>query len=111
MDKSICKRIRELRKSMKLTQGQFAELVDLSEDSIGKIERGITVPTMKTLYKISKSLNLSVEEILAKEVPPRPHSKALNDFIAYLKSRSDEDVKFIHELAVMVLGRKNKPHV
>lgn len=38
--KDIAVKIRELRKSLKLTQSQFAERVNLSEDSIGKIERG-----------------------------------------------------------------------
>jgi transcriptional regulator with XRE-family HTH domain len=92
---------------MKLTQGQFAELVDLSEDSVGKIERGVTVPTIDTLFKISKGLKLPITEIIS---APRgktlsKSSKALSEFNAYLKTRSPEDIAFIHSLAIKILDR------
>lgn len=107
MDKSICQRIREVRKSLKLTQNQFAELVDLSEDSIGKIERG-TVPRMETVYKIANGLNMSVEDLLgkSKKSSAKLSSKVLNDFVVYLNTRSAEDIKFIHELAVKIFERQ-----
>lgn len=107
MDKSICQRIREVRKSLKLTQSQFAEVVDLSADSIGKIERG-TVPRMETVYKIAEGLNMSVEGLFgkSKEFSAKPSSKVLNDFVAYLKTRPAKDIKLIHELAVKILERK-----
>ncbi|MBI3604863.1 MAG: helix-turn-helix transcriptional regulator [Nitrospirae bacterium] len=41
--KVIGQKIRDLRKSMKLTQSQFAELIDLSENALGKLERGINI--------------------------------------------------------------------
>lgn len=109
--KDICKRIRELRKSMKLTQSQFSELVNLSEDSIGKIERGVTIPTIDTLYKIANGLKIPIEDLISplkeiKEKPSQKSTKALNDLITYLKTRPPEDIKFIHELAVKILERK-----
>ena len=64
MVEDISKRLRELRKSMGLTQSQFAELVNLSEDSIGKIERGISAPTVDTLTKIAEGLNMPLSELL-----------------------------------------------
>ncbi len=107
--KDICIKIRELRKSMKLTQSQFAELVNLSEDSIGKIERGVTIPTIDTLYKIASGLKIPVEDLISplKGTPLKKPSKAFSDLIAYLKTRPPEDVRFIHELAVKILERKN----
>lgn len=108
MDKSICRRIREVRKAMKLTQSQFAELVDLSEDSIGKIERG-TAPRMSTLGKIAKGLNMSVQDLLgpSKKSSSKQKNNALEDFVAYLKTHNVEDIRFIHELAIKILKRKN----
>lgn len=105
--KDICARIREIRKSMKLTQSQFAERVNLSEDSIGKIERGVTIPTIDTLYKISNGLKVPIQDLIA---PPKgkipPKSKPLDDLVAYLRVRPPEDVEFIHEIAVKILERK-----
>ncbi|MBI4690752.1 MAG: helix-turn-helix transcriptional regulator [Nitrospirae bacterium] len=106
--KDICTKIRELRKSLKLTQSQFAELVNLSEDSIGKIERGVTIPTIDTLDKIANGLKIPIEELISspKEKSSEKISKAITDLTAYLKTHSSEDVRFIHELAVKILGRK-----
>lgn len=104
--KDICKRIREIRKSLKLTQSQFSELVNLSEDSIGKIERGVTIPTIDTLYKIASGLKMPIEELISSQKRPQEPSKAIIDLINYLKTRSPEDVRFIHELAVRILERK-----
>lgn len=106
MDKNICKRIREVRKSLKLTQNQFAELVDMSEDSIGKIERG-TVPRMETVYKIAKGLKIPVEDLLGKsnKRTDKSTSKLIDNFVAYLKTRHTKDITFIHELAVKIFER------
>jgi transcriptional regulator with XRE-family HTH domain len=106
--KDICKRIQEIRKSLKLTQSQFAELVNLSEDSVGKIERGVTIPTIDTLYKIATGLKMPIEELItpSKAKHPQEVSKAIADFINYLKTCSPEDVRFIHEIAIRILERK-----
>lgn len=106
--KDIAVKIRELRKSLKLTQSQFSELVNLSEDSIGKIERGIGVPTLDTLNKIASGLKIPIEDLLStsRKKPSQKPSGPLNDLIAYLQTRSPEDVRFIHEIAVKILERK-----
>ena len=109
-DKDICMKIRELRKSMKLTQSQFAELVNLSEDSIGKIERGITIPKITTLSKIAQGLKMPIENLISplKENALQQSPKELKNLISYLKTHSPDDIKFIHELALKILERKGK---
>ncbi|MBI1822960.1 MAG: helix-turn-helix transcriptional regulator [Nitrospirae bacterium] len=104
----VCKKIKDLRQSMKLTQSQFAELVDLSEDSIGKIERGVTVPNVETLYKIAEGVKIPVEQLIGptKKSSSKELPRTLDDLINYLKTRSPEDISFIHELAIKVLERK-----
>lgn len=107
-NKEICQKIREIRKSLKLTQSRFAEICNLSEDSIGKIERGVTVPTIETLYKIAKSLKKPVESFL-----PSHREKCSNDvsdeiasLVNYLRLHPAEDIKLIHELAVKIFERR-----
>lgn len=107
-NKDIAVKIRELRKSLKLTQSQFAERVNLSEDSIGKIERGIGLPTLNTLNKVARSLKIPIEDLLSSSTkkPSRKLSGPLNELLTYLQTRSPEDIEFIHELAVKILERK-----
>lgn len=107
MTKEIAKRISDLRRSMKLTQSQFAELVDLSEDSIGKIERGVTVPTLATLKRVADGLKIPLFELL-EETPLKEKTpdKAIKDLVKYMRTKSVNDVRFIHEIAVKILERK-----
>ena len=93
---------------MRLTQSQFAELTNLSEDSIGKIERGVTVPKINTLHKICTGLKIPIETLISsmKEHPADNLSNAISDFVRYLKTRPPEDIRFIHELAVKIFEKK-----
>ena len=45
-----------------ITQEKFAELTDISISHISKIEQGITSPTAIVLFKMSKILNIPMEE-------------------------------------------------
>ena len=106
----IASKIRGLRKSLKLTQSQFAELVHMSEDCIGKIERGVGVPTVDTLIKVALALKMPIEDLIlsSKKKLPQKQTKELNDFLAYLQTRSSDEVRFIHEIAVKIFGRKSR---
>ena len=45
-----------------ITQEQFAELIDMSLSFVSKVEQGITSPTAFALFKMSKILNIPMEE-------------------------------------------------
>ena len=107
MAKDISKRIRELRRAMKLTQSYFAELVNLSEDSIGKIERGVSAPTIETLNKIAEELNITLAELLGEARHKiKQQNPAIDEFARYLKTKSPENVRLIHKIANMIFEKK-----
>lgn len=56
---NIDKRLAELRKKKGYTLSQLEELSGVSKSMLGQIERGESNPTVKTLWKIAKSLNVS----------------------------------------------------
>lgn len=53
-----------LRKKLKYSQEKLAELADLSKTSISTIERGISKPSIETLEKIAKALNIELKELV-----------------------------------------------
>ncbi len=53
-------KIERIRKD--ITQEKFAELIDMSLSHVSKIEQGLTSPTALALYKMSKILNIPMEE-------------------------------------------------
>lgn len=60
--KTIGNRIRELRKSQKLSQQKLALMVNVERSYLAKIEGGKRNPSLECIEKISKGLGLSLEE-------------------------------------------------
>jgi putative transcriptional regulator len=56
-------RIRELRKSMKITQEELSKQVGVSRQSIIAIESGKFNPSIELAYNISKVFNCTIEEV------------------------------------------------
>ncbi len=56
-------RIEELRNLQKLTQEEFANLMQVSRQTINSLENGKYNPSIFLAYKISKYFDLSIEEV------------------------------------------------
>lgn len=57
--------IKKIRKQKKLTQEKLARLSDISLNTLTKIESGFAKsPNIKTVVKIAKALNVSVERLI-----------------------------------------------
>ena len=61
---SIGKRIQEKRKSLDIMQSQLAEMVEVSENYLSKIERGKKTPSIQCFVKIVNALGVTSDEIL-----------------------------------------------
>ena len=62
---SIAKNLKRLRKAKKLSQKRLARLADVANNTIIKIEAEKNKnPTLDTLTKISRALNVSVDELI-----------------------------------------------
>lgn len=62
---SIGGNIRKYRKAQMLRQQDLAEMVDVSVNYIGMIERGEKLPSLETLIAIINALKVSADMILA----------------------------------------------
>lgn len=56
-------KIRELRKSFGYTQQYLAELADIDDKHLSKIENGIHLPAYKTLKKLSEVLCFNLQDM------------------------------------------------
>lgn len=60
----ITTNLSKLRKQLRYTQREVAELADLNPNYYAKVERGTSVPSLKTIYKLAKALKVSASDIL-----------------------------------------------
>ena len=62
---NISKNLRKLRESKGLSQEKLARLSDVANNTIVKIEAGKNQnPTLETLKKVAKALEVSVDELI-----------------------------------------------
>jgi len=62
-DRKLGNRIQKLRKKAGLTQEQLAEKVKLSAKFIQFIENGNRIPSLKTVYKIARTLEVKTQDL------------------------------------------------
>jgi len=62
---NITKTLRKLRETKGLSQEKLARLADVANNTIIKIEAGKNLnPTLDTLKKISKALEVSIDDLI-----------------------------------------------
>lgn len=61
--------VKPARQRAKLSQADVAERIGVALEVYGKIERGIMVPRVRTLIKLSRVLNVSADVLLGMESP------------------------------------------
>jgi len=57
-------RIKELREEKGLSQQQLASACNFEKSNMSRLESGNTNPTVYTLYKISKALDVSISDLV-----------------------------------------------
>lgn len=66
----VSRNLRLLRNAAGLTQDQLAELAGLDRNYIGKLEREENSPTVDTLESIAIALQINVELLIKRDLPP-----------------------------------------
>ena len=96
-------RIRMLRKKMGMKQSQFAQMVGMSRDAIGLIERGEKLPRLESICKIADNLHIPLSKILDFDKTMPEEKKSARDPLSslnfYLKTKSPTDVQMVHDIA------------
>jgi DNA-binding XRE family transcriptional regulator len=57
----IAKTVRNLRQLEFLTQQEFAQIADLQQSGVVRLEKGVTMPSLYVLIKIARALGRQIE--------------------------------------------------
>lgn len=115
-ENELGKKIKELRKAKGFTQQHLAELADIDDKHLSKIENGIHEPTYKTLKKLSEVLDFELSDMDSyKPVQidsfPANHSayqKSLKILQAATTDREIESYYDALKLASRLMNKKSK---
>ncbi len=86
--KNIGKRIKEERKTLKLTQKDLAKRAGIDFRFLGNIERGVSKPSLDTIVKISRALDMPLDILVAENITYKnpPENSAITKEIVRLFS-------------------------
>jgi len=102
IEKQIGAHLAKIRKERGLTQSELAELIDVTIETISRLERGVFIPSLKTLENISNVLNIPLKDIFDFEYPQKPRVSAIekesSKLLAYLKTRRVGDIKMCYRI-------------
>jgi transcriptional regulator with XRE-family HTH domain len=99
----IGERIRALRKKQGLTQGHLEERSGLLRCYTSRVENGHTVPSLETIEKIARALNLPLYQVFYDGDKPPEMDLLTTDGRRKLPfGKSDSDRKYIQSLLGLV---------
>ncbi len=92
----IGKTVKSYRKKLGLTQSELAEMVDLSDQHISRIESGCYIPSLTTFFELVKTLKIDLQEFgFDIEVTKNPTKTALLNKIS---KASDPELVFYENI-------------
>lgn len=92
------KRVRHYRTSRKISQEKLAELCGLHPTYIGQIERGEKNCTLETADKISKGLNVPLDELICKINTVNDENKTVDDIYRLVHSLDNENQRRLYRM-------------
>ena len=105
IEKRIGGKITEIRLSQRLTQAQLAEMVNLSVESISRMERGVNFPSLKTIGIIADSLNVPLKSFFEFDEHPsqdKSFERELSKVVGFLRTLSKKEIMLAHKILKVV---------
>lgn len=89
----LVKNVRERRRVLGLSQEQLAERADLSINYVSKIEIGVKTPSLNTILRLAKALEMEPSDILVEKFPK--WTDASHEMGYALRTLPDTEAEFL----------------
>jgi transcriptional regulator with XRE-family HTH domain len=101
--------IRNVREQKRLSQKEVAAAIDVDPTQYNRIELGKSLPTLKTIAKIAKALNVSVDSLISSEqgtIDVEIKDKSLFYKVKLIDSLSEEEKNTVLKVIDLALSKK-----
>jgi transcriptional regulator with XRE-family HTH domain len=98
--KKLGARIARYRQEAGLSQEKLAEKVGIRPETVSRLERGHTLPSIETIAEIGKVLGAELHELLNLGPAKRGSNAAIEDLVTILVNRPESHVRLVQRLAV-----------
>lgn len=100
---TLGEKIISLRTSHKMSQGDLAEKLDVSRQSVSKWETGVSVPELDKLIMMSELFHITLDELVKSDSTPEPNTNETCEVqTTYVIQKSEHNLN--HIVGFMLLG-------
>jgi transcriptional regulator with XRE-family HTH domain len=93
------RRVAELRKAAKLTQEQLAEKVGVAPETISRLERGASVPSLRSLERIAAAVGVQLRDMFEGGDARTQADKMRESLLLSLRSADVGVLSFVQRVA------------
>ena len=111
LQQKIGQGILKYRKAAGLTQEQLAAKLQVAHETVSRMERGVSMPSIMTLHRIADALGVEVQEFFAPVAGDSEKARALDDLLTLLKGRQAHEIRMVNELASVVFEQLDRHYV
>lgn len=101
--------VKRARLSLKLTQKRVAEMIDVDERTIMKIEKGDSNPTLDVLYPLFQVLKIDAREIFNAKMPRE--SEAQYQLCLLIENCTDEEASVLIPVVESIKNALSKGNI
>jgi transcriptional regulator with XRE-family HTH domain len=109
LDRMVGTRIAERRRVVGWSQARLAEKVNLSTETISRLETGTTMPSLTRLASIARALDVELRDLFRPDERDE-HGRALEHLRASMSRRTAREIDLIAALAGPILDFIGSPH-
>lgn len=111
IEKRIGGKITEIRLSQGLTQAQLAEKINVCNETISRMERGVAFPSLKTIDIIAKALNVPIRlffEFEKGKAKNKLYERELSKLISFLRTRNKKEIMLVNKTSKVLFNELDK---
>lgn len=92
LEKRLGKKIADRRNKLGWTQEFLAQQLDVETETISRMERGVTIPSLKTLEKLATIIDMTLSELFSNELTKGNNSE-MDSLTVLLKKLHHSDLR------------------
>ena len=111
IDRTIGRRIAELRRLAGLSQARLADSVGTAVETISRLETGAAMPSLARLAAIAEALGVELHELLGIRPGSEPQHAALERLVIMMARRSAGGIELVIDIAALVVNHIHRSPV
>ncbi len=103
VEKKLGQNVYEHRKQAGLTQSELASRINVSTETISRLERGAAIPSLARIEEIATALGVDLPKLFQFQTGAGPKTRAIDRLVSVVCRHRAEDINTIADISSRIL--------